>query len=855
MSKRKPFDKYETTLLLYYCLLYLDGAMTKTQAIEICSSKLRNIEINKGTEIEKSYRDIYGIAYQMRLMEAAFTDVSISRVPPMIFKDTISVYKEDNKRFTELLMEAKQMAVNPAIKKDIYYKEKYPLIYKKLHDLMVSCGTKKGKKLEEIFIDLNKIARYETIREILNGVSWCKNYNGEYYFNVTELEEKDSSSINYAKVSNKNEFVSQMLKLQKQKNSLDNNSNGVSYVDFNLNEKLAYSIPMYVKYCDENKVAVSSWKEIYVYTIKQLYKEYKQLIPQGKSFSSANGRIDLGTKNNLLNMRSPRKIDDNTYLETNLSAEDIIRKIKILLDICSVDYKDIIIAYKKKGMIEEQKKETLSNNYNKNEFEQKCTTKDDENEKIPSERMNFTPYIDILNSKFKKGFKKTSSLEIRKFRKYWEMFYKETNKLDDDEIIKVISKCGITCEDKVYLPDKMLSSDVKDELIKEIDVNFERGHNVIYYKALFNRFSEVLLDSNIYTPDMLRAYLEYIDDGKWYVNKEYISKDKDACIDPYDEVKTCLLDKLGPMSYKEIFKALVHLPEAKIKRVLSDNDEFVSNGRNVYFHIDVVNLSEEDIEDICGIIEESINEKLFISGNELIEAIKNKYPHIIEGNNNISDKGLRDALALKIGDRFSFKGNVISSLDKSLSMVDVFKEFCKSKESFTLDELKVLKNELDTIIYFDVIYANSLRISKDEFVSKKYAAFNIAETDKILDDFCVRNYIPISQVQHFGTFPEAGFKWNSYLLEQYVYSYSNKYKLLHTRFNESSCVGAIVKKSSNISDFNELLINVLAECGIELNRDSALQYLCDEEYIGSRSYSEIDQILIKAKELRNQKGI
>lgn len=79
--------------------------------------------------------------------------------------------------------------------------------------------------------------------------------------------------------------------------------------------------------------------------------------------------------------------------------------------------------------------------------------------------------------------------------------------------------------------------------------------------------------------------------------------------------------------------------------------------------------------------------------------------------------------------------------------------------------------------------------------------------------------------------------------------------MLHSSYNEGVCVGAIVKKISDIDTLDELVIDVLAKNGLPLQKETALQYLCDKGYLARRSYSGIEQLLIKAKELRNQKGL
>ena len=186
-------------------------------------------------------------------------------------------------------------------------------------------------------------------------------------------------------------------------------------------------------------------------------------------------------------------------------------------------------------------------------------------------------------------------------------------------------------------------------------------------------------------------------------------------------------------------------------------------------------------------------------------------------------------------------------------MSEIFADFCRSRDEFSLNELNVFATELGTAIYFDPIYENSLRISKDKFVSKKRARFLVSETDSTLDRFCTGDYIPLGKVQNFSFFPDTGFPWNVFLLEHYVASYSEKYLLLHIGFNANKCAGAIVKRSANIGKFDDLIINVLSNSSVQLKKNSALQYLSDEGYIARKIYYNIEELLIKATAQRNRK--
>ena len=264
-------------------------------------------------------------------------------------------------------------------------------------------------------------------------------------------------------------------------------------------------------------------------------------------------------------------------------------------------------------------------------------------------------------------------------------------------------------------------------------------------------------------------------------------------------------------------------------------------------------MSDEELDGIAEIIQRTIDEKDFIGGNELYDAIRAKYSYIIEENRALSMYGFRDALKAKLGDRFSFKGNIISCSGQELSMEDVFAKYARSHDSFTLAELQGLADSLATTIYFDTVYENSLRISRNQFVAKTAAQFPVEAMDEALDRICVGKYISLQEVTNFGAFPYAGFPWNSFLLEHYVASYSQKYMLLHSGFNGSECTGAIVKRSAGIDSFDDLIVDLLANNQIEMKKTPVLQFLSDKGYLARRRYSEIESLIVKAIAQRQRK--
>lgn len=818
--------------------------------------------------------------------------------------------------------------------------QKYPIIYKRVHSALKAsdCALSIGILGEKI----SRIARPAVLEEILDNVSWAKLVGDEYAFSdeivdhTVEMDEEERPVKNDDVVANETQEPSA------------SEYEETSRIDFNGDFNLAYSKPESFTYFDEQKPFGSSWTDLYVTFVATICEDYPHLLVPGMSFSNRNSRVELARNDNYSFMIDAKPVPGtDLMLETNISASNMADKIKFILDLCNVDYENVVITYKKKGSTTSTQsgvvsvkpaktthqsafnsisftrylKDTLRmaeatcrsyasaiNNcesfakehdfpswrlytddrkvaeetikllmadekfqeYNTNQHNRFSAALQKFLTFIGSTNITFgtsspvnkveqsTPYRNedyevVLSQYFKKGFRMESPLEIRKFRRYYSTIHEKELSDSDDVISNNIKSLSILYDGKAFLPDVMLSDDMKTKLYSYIDSAFADGKTAIYYQALYTEFAEDFLDHHIHDADMLKAYLTATGNGRFYIQRSFISKELNVTMDPLSEIRDCLIEYGRPVEYKELFEALPHIPQSKIKFILASNGEFVNNGQGAYFHEKIVRLSDEELEGIAEIISQTIDEKVFMGGNELYDAIKIKYSYIIEENKALSVYGFRDALKAKLGDRFSFKGNIISHSGNELSMADVFAKYAQTHDSFTLSELQGLASNLATVIYFDAVYENSLRVSKERFVSKAMAQFAVSETDDALDRVCTGKYIPICEVQNFGVFPYAGFTWNSYLLEHYVASYSRKYKLLHSGYNGTECAGAIVRHSAGIDSFDDLIIDLLVNNPIEMKKAPVLQYLSDKGYLARRRYSEIESLIIKAKAQKQRK--
>ncbi len=354
---------------------------------------------------------------------------------------------------------------------------------------------------------------------------------------------------------------------------------------------------------------------------------------------------------------------------------------------------------------------------------------------------------------------------------------------DDETVRKYISCITIQYNDLVYLPETMLDIEKQKKLLSYVFHCFSQGKKAIYYDALYKKFSVEFQGQRINNANMLKTYLTYINKGNYVIERSYIAADSKVVVDPTDEVRDFRITHGAPIQTDDLVDALSHIPRDKIIWVIagSNSAEFVRNQKGEYFHADIVDLTSAELESITHSIQQAIDEKDFMGGNELVETISIKYPAIKERYTYLTQLGLRDVIGYKLRNVFSFKGKIISAIGRDLSMSDVFSNFAKAHEHFTLSQLNVLKSELETSIYFDSVYANSLRISQYDFVSKEQANFDVDAIDASIDRFCTGDYIVISEIRHFGSFPYAGFPWNPYLLEHYFSDYRKKYSQIHLK--------------------------------------------------------------------------
>lgn len=137
---------------------------------------------------------------------------------------------------------------------------------------------------------------------------------------------------------------------QRKEIALSENENkkedNVLIIDFCHINSFAYTKPVSFSYFEDEQTGISNWTQLYVKVLVCLSEDYPdEFLRMYNTNISGGRRIDFGSPKASDKMNAPKKVSDNFYVETNLSATDIVMKIRLLLDRCNVDYENLEIRY------------------------------------------------------------------------------------------------------------------------------------------------------------------------------------------------------------------------------------------------------------------------------------------------------------------------------------------------------------------------------------------------------------------------------------------------------------------------------------------------------------------------------
>ncbi len=463
-------------------------------------------------------------------------------------------------------------------------------------------------------------------------------------------------------------------------------------------------------------------------------------------------------------------------------------------------------------------------------------------------------FIRVLMTRYQSGMQ-FDSIDLENFRDTYSNLFDKELTFSDEELVRRLKYCGIFYKDRLFPAEGIIDNTTRDKLFAYIENSFAAGNKVLYYKSIYSDMSDAFTYCFSLTDEkMLQAFIEFTaDNGRFYFYSNYMSTEKGIKIDPSREIADFMLAAGKPLSYEEVYSGLSHISNDVIYREIQVNPCFLRNEKEHYFHIDIFEFSADDADRISTLISKEIDENGYAIWSRVFAEIQEQMPIFLENNLYLSSLGIRNALSYYMNDRFNFEGEVISSHDKSLNMADVFSLYGKHHAPFSYDDICAFSREIGSIIYFDALAEETVRVSRELFVSKENVNFDAEAVDAALETYLSSGYILVKDVDSFLVFPNVGYEWNEFLLESYLHNYSKKFALINNGSSLNNVAGAVVKKNGEYTQFVDVCAHALAESGIELKKGPALNYLAETNLITRRSYKELDIAMIRARQIRNRK--
>lgn len=476
------------------------------------------------------------------------------------------------------------------------------------------------------------------------------------------------------------------------------------------------------------------------------------------------------------------------------------------------------------------------------------TAQKDVVEDADSTHGNGNAFAMVLREKFENGFRPKSIIDRNRFKQYYADYYGSEPYCTDDELIDRICKIGVMQDDRVFVRDESAQSDLIGRICTDVRMAFDGGATCVYYSELYRIYERDLAEQmQIYTSDVMKEVLDGALGKKYRSGKHYIQL-VGRTPDTDREILDIMHRSSVPLNYDSLHQKLWYIPLYTIKRCLTLTFGLVLVAPETYFYAYNLPISHEELEHIATLIHDRLEQKSYLSDTEMHDMIESECPSVAINTEGLSTWGLRDCLAVLLKDQFSFNGAIISKAGNKLNMSQAYHDYCTEHVSLTLDELSAFAKEMScSVIYWDDVMSAMIRTSRNEFIAKGQVEFDVAATDAVLDELIDGDYMSIQDFTLFLHYPPISVKWNEFVLESYVGSYSRMFTLMHLNYTATECCGAIVRNDSAITDFQALITDVLIHSDDWNTKDEALAMLVNAGYLQRKRYSKIDEILPAAR--------
>lgn len=461
----------------------------------------------------------------------------------------------------------------------------------------------------------------------------------------------------------------------------------------------------------------------------------------------------------------------------------------------------------------------------------------------------------ILIESFPDGYILDDFLSQFQAAAFWQERYGEACPLKGSAIDGAMKAIGNVRDGRVYVK-KEGDNNLIIEICSLINDILSR-YSCVYRSSVYNRFQSELAACAIYTESvMTQQLLENSKCNFCSKNQVFVHPGKEPSI--AEDCKMVLRDYGGAMTVGDIAKELWFVPYNLVYHNLSIDSETLNVGSSTWMLVEHFPLTKEDADTIGDVLDECFISQNFVKQTEIIPFVEKYLPSVAENLSGLHFTAVFNILNYYLKERFSFSKAIISPKGFKTDFRELFKSYAKEHERFTLDELAAFASDMNVSIYWESTFnAGAVRISKIDFVNRKFIAFDVDSIDTVLESICTGDYLPLAAISNamLMHLPTCGYCWNGYLLLSYLYSFSKVFRLCYKSIGKSGYYGAMVKnRCKSIDSYEKLVEQVLSDDNSWQTEEDALALLVNQGYQARHRLNGIEEIVAKVRQNKIMDG-
>lgn len=452
--------------------------------------------------------------------------------------------------------------------------------------------------------------------------------------------------------------------------------------------------------------------------------------------------------------------------------------------------------------------------------------------------------IEIIKSYFPNGLRDDFIDTNKILLIYSANFPKE--KISRNLIADVIRANGIEDNGKFYF--------ISDEDVKKIKCLFNEileKNFVVYYSAVYDRYSDFFTHLHIFSPKVLKKILQAIDKTYFYFS-DFCSANNMVRLE-YEVAKIFSAEKIS-LSLDDLKKKLPYVPKEKLLAILSDTKKYFPTINGKFIPFAKIKFDFEEIQAAKQQIIFNISKKGYaLTGDYNLSSNFSINPEIDSRNlSRLIFEKFFSINFIKQG-RKIFKKDNVTKIKSSKNALEILREFIAAKDELTVGELFSVVESLNLDVHgvaLNAAYEKMIRVSKNLFVKDTLVNFDVAGVDEALTPFVLGKIIPLRAVTSFTGFPPVeGYSWNLFLLESFLRKYSRKY-IYSALSPNSSSMGAIYPKTMQFEDYISVQASVVLQENVSLEKSAVGNFLVKQGYRANRIDKTTFRIMERAREIR-----